>query len=93
VAGTMALTCSKGGTNTGAVAAVHTLVSTDWVVFGLLINGVTSVTPYINGVAGTPATATIPDDQLLGPYFLVRNGDATTQEILDVDYVRVVELR
>jgi hypothetical protein len=92
-AAAMALTCSKNGTNTGAVAGVHTLVSGNWVKFGLLINGVTSVTPYINGTAGTAATATICDDELLTPYFLVRNGDGTTQEILEIDYVRVIQLR
>jgi hypothetical protein len=92
-AAAMALTCSKDGTNTGAVAAVHTLVNNTWTRFGLLIDGVTSVTPYIDGVAGTAATATICDDELLTPYFLVRNGDATTQEVLQIDYVKVVQLR
>jgi hypothetical protein len=54
---------------------------------------VTSITPYVNGVAGTAATATICDDESLAPYFLVRNGDATTTQILDIDYVKVVQLR
>ena len=89
----VALTLSKNGTNTGAVAAVHTMVSGTYATFGFFVNGVTSVTPYINGVAGTAATATIPDDQSLAPYFLVRNGDGTTQQVLHVDYVRVVQLR
>ncbi len=89
----MALTCSKDGTDTGAVANVQTIVSNTWYTFGLLINGVTSVTPYINGVAGTAATATICDDELLAPYFLIRNGDATTTQVLHVDYVKVVQLR
>jgi hypothetical protein len=89
----VALTASKNGTDTGAVAAVHTLVSGTAVVFGLLIDGVTSITPYIDGVAGTAATATIPDDESLAPYFLVRNGDNVTTQILDVDYVKVVQLR
>jgi len=93
VAGTVNCTASKDGTDTGAVAAVHTLVSGAWVVFGLLIDGVTSITPYVNGVAKTALTATICDDELLTPYFLVRNGDATTTEILAIDYVRVVQLR
>ena len=88
-----ALTCSKNGTDTGAVAGVHTLVTGTWVTLGFKVDGVTSVTPYVNGVAGTPATATICDDESLAPYFLVRNGDATTQQILAIDYVRVVQLR
>ena len=89
----LALTCSKNGTNTGAVAAVHTMVTGTYATYGLFIDGVTSVTPYINGVAGTAATATINNDESMAPYFLVRNGDATTQQILTVDYVKVVQLR
>lgn len=87
------LTLSKGGVNTGAVAGVHTMVSNTYAVFGFKIDGVTSCTPYINGVAGTAATATFPDDESMSPYFLVRNGDGTTQQVLHVDYVRVVQLR
>lgn len=90
---TFTATASKNGTDTGAVSGVHTLVSGSWVTFGLLIDGVTSITPYVNGVAKTALTATICDDELLTPYFLVRNGDATTQEVLEIDYVRVVQLR
>lgn len=89
----MALTASKNGTNTGASAGVTTLVSGTWVKLGLKIDGVTSITPYINGVAGTAITATICDDESLAPYFLVRNGDGTTQQKLDVDWIRVVQLR
>ncbi len=88
-----ALTASKGGTDTGAVAGVHTLVTATWVTLGFKIVGLTSITPYVNGVVGTAAVATFPDDQSLAPYFLVRNGDGTTTQILDVDYVRVVQLR
>jgi len=88
-----ALTCSKNGTNTGAVAGVHTLVTAVWVTLGFKIVGLTSCTPYVNGVAGTAAVATFCDDESLAPYFLVRNGDATTAQILDIDYIKVVQLR
>ncbi|KKL04594.1 hypothetical protein LCGC14_2614490, partial [marine sediment metagenome] len=89
----LALTASKGGTDTGASAGIHTMVSGTYVTMGFKIDGVTSITPYINGAAGTPITATIPDDEHLAPYFLVRNGDGTTQQVLHVDYVKVVQLR
>jgi hypothetical protein len=89
----LALTCSKNGTNTGAVAGVHTMVTGTYATYGLLIDGVTSVTPYINGTAGTAATATINDDESMAPYFLVRNGDGVTQQKLSIDYVKVVQLR
>lgn len=89
-----ALTASKNGTNTGESAAtLHTLVNNTYVRLGFLIDGVTSVTPYVNGVAGTAITATIPDDESLGMFLLVRNGDGTTQEVLHVDYVKVVQIR
>jgi hypothetical protein len=88
-----ALTCSKGGVNTGAVAGVHTLVTATWVKLGFLIDGLTSCTPYVDGVAGTAATATFCDDEALAPYFLVRNGDNVTTQILDIDYVNVVQLK
>lgn len=88
-----ALTCSKDGTDTGAVAGVHTLVSDTYVTLGFKIDGLTSCTPYVNGVAGTAATATFSDDESLCPYFLVRNGDGTTQQVMHVDYVKVVQLR
>lgn len=89
----LTLTASKNGTNTGESAGVHTLVTGTWVTLGLLINGVTSITPYVDGVAGTAITATICDDESLAPIFLVRNGDGTTQQKLDIDYVKVVQLR
>ena len=92
-AAAMAFTCSMDGTNTGAVAAVHTLVTTAWTTFGFLVSGITSVTPYVNGVAGTAATATLCTDELLTPYFLVRNGNATGARTLEIDYVRVVQIR
>ena len=87
------LTLSKDGTNTGAVSGVKTMVSGTYVRFGFKIDGVTSVTPYIDGVAGTAATATFNDNESMSPYFLVRNGDGSTQQVLHVDYVRVVQLR
>lgn len=89
----LALTASKGGTNTGASAGVKTMVTNVYATYGLLIDGVTSITPYIDGVAGTAITATIPDDESLSPYFLVRNGDNVTQQVLHVDYVETVQLR
>lgn len=89
-----ALTASKDGTNTGeSGATLHTLANNTWVRLGFLIDGITSVTPYVNGVAGTPITATICDDESLAPFFLVRNGDGVTQEVLHIDYVKCVQLK
>ena len=86
------ITASKGGTNTGTVTTTVDLTA-GWIKLGLLIDGVTSITPYINGTAQTALTTTIPDDQELSPFFMVRNGDATITQTLEVDYVKVVQLR
>lgn len=89
-----AITASKNGTDTGESAAtLHTLVNNSYVKLGFLVNGLTSVTPYINGVAGTAITATIVDDESLTPFALVRNGDGTTQEVLHIDYIKCVQLK
>ncbi len=61
---------------------------------GFLCEGVTKVTPYLDGVAGTALTtvAGIPDGVALGWTIGVKNGD-TNAEIIYPDYVRVVQLR
>lgn len=89
----LTLTASKDGTNTGESAGVHTLVTATWVRLGFLVDGLTSITPYVNGVAGTAISATFCDDEELTPFFLVRNGDETTTQIMEIDYVRVAQLR
>ena len=86
------ITASKSGTNTGTVTTTVDLTA-GWIKLGFLVDGVTSITPYINDVAQTPLTATICDDQLLSPFFMVRNGDATITQTLEVNYVKVVQLR
>ena len=56
--------------------------------------GSATITPYINGVAGTAISsityATVAE---MSPIFGVRNGDATTQQTLTADYVKVCRLR
>jgi len=86
------LTASKAGTNTGANADIGTM-TTGWHTYGFYVNGVTNITPYFDGTADDAITATIPDAVLLSPFFMVRNGDATTTQTLEIDYVKVVQLR
>ena len=86
------ITASKSGTNTGTVTTTVDLTA-GWIKLGLLIDGTSTITPYINGTAQTALTTTIPDDQELSPFFMVRNGDATITQTLEVDYVKVVQLR
>jgi len=93
-AGTLQCTASLGGVNTSTNADVATLVDGTWVTAGFYVNGVTSITPYINGVAQTALpTTTIPDDTAQGVIMGARNGDDTATQNLEVDYVRVVQLR
>lgn len=89
---TVKCTASKDGTNTGQNANVGTL-TTGWHTYGFYVAGKTSITPYFDGTAGTALTATICDDEALCPLFLVRNGDGTTQQTMEIDYVKCVQLR
>jgi hypothetical protein len=85
-------TASKGGTHTGTLTTAVDL-SADWVTLGFKVNGVTSIVPYINGVAQTAVTATMQDTEELAIGFMVRNGDAAITQTLEIDYVRCVQLR
>jgi len=89
---TIKCTASKDGTNTGQNANVGTL-TTGWHTYGFYADGKTSITPYFDGTAGTALTATICDDEALCPLFLIRNGDGTTTQTMEIDYVKVVQLR
>lgn len=89
---TLQFGASKDGTDTGTNTNAGTL-GTDWIVLGFKVEGLTRAIPYVNGVAGTPITATFCDDEALTPIVMVRNGDATTAQTIEVDYVKVVQLR
>ncbi|MHC4121711.1 MAG: hypothetical protein ACYSWO_29925 [Planctomycetota bacterium] len=91
--GTIDFTASMGGTNTGASASIATLVEDTWMTLGFYVNGITNITPYIDGVAGTAITATLPTDTSQGIILGCRNGDATETITTTIDYVRCVQLR
>lgn len=77
----------------GTVAAVHTLVAATYVKLGFIVNGVDSITFYVNGVANatTLATANVPIVGLT-PSFVV-HATGTDQAVLDDDIVQAVQLR
>ncbi len=88
---------SDGGTNL-QTAGVATLVDNTWTVLKLVFDGgatgAATITPYVDGTAGTAiASVTYATMALMSPVFMVRNGDATTQQTLEVDYVRVIQER
>ena len=82
---------SKNGTDTGANTNVGT-VTTGWHTIAFRVDGLTSATPYFDGVAGTPISATFCDDEALSPIAMIRNG-AGAAKTLEVDYVKVVQVR
>ncbi|HUU90642.1 MAG TPA: hypothetical protein VM238_05460 [Phycisphaerae bacterium] len=67
------------------------LADNTWINVGFLVNGVTSVTPYINGVAYTAVTANIPATEL-ALSFAVLSGEGAANR-LDIDWVRCTQLR
>ena len=78
----------KAGTRS-STASAHTLVDDTYVKLGFVVDGLTSVTPYVNGVAKTAITTNIPIVALT-PSF-VCHSSGTTDPILHVDWVAVYQ--
>ena len=78
----------KAGTRS-STASAHTLVDDTYVKLGFVVDGLTSVTPYVNGVAKTAITTNIPIVALT-PSF-VCHSSGTTDPILHVDWVSVYQ--
>ena len=76
---------SEKATSRSSTAAVHTVVDDDYVKLGFVVDGLTKITPIVNGVAQTAITSDIP---ILGmtPTF-VCHSSGTTDPILHVDWV------
>lgn len=93
-AATFSASSSDNGVNLQS-AAVGTIVDATWIKIGLLFDGgatgAATITPYINGAAGTPiASVTYATMAEMAVLFMVRNGNNVTTQTLDVDYVKVV---
>jgi hypothetical protein len=96
--GTVFLASCDNGSNIVSAASLHTMVTNTWTRLGFHWDGAATalgtITPYINGIPGAPiAGITYGTMTELAPIFMVRNGDATTTQILDIDYVLVVQER
>ncbi len=83
---------NKASTRVNTTAAT-TLVAATYVKLGFIVDGVTTITFYVNGVANatTIATASIPVVGLT-PSFSV-HATGTDQAVVDIDWVRVAQLR
>lgn len=74
----------KAGTRVSDTSA-GTIADDTYIKVGFLINGLTSITPFVDGVAGTVQTASIPIVEMT-PSF-VCHSSGTTDPILHVDWV------
>lgn len=68
------------------------LVDNTFVTVGFFWDGRDTITPYVDGVAGTAHSTTIPDDEELAISFAQLNGEAAAN-VLRLDYVKVVQKR
>lgn len=96
--GTIFLVSADNGTDLVSPASLKTLITNTWTRVGFYFDGgatgSATITPYIDGVAGQSIPAiTYATMAELCPTFYVGNGDATTTQILDIDYVLVVQER
>ena len=82
----MGIHSEKAGSRS-STAAVHTVVDDAYVKLGFLIDGLTKITPYVNGVAKTAITlvTAIPIVEMT-PSFVCKAG-ATTRPVLSIDWV------
>ena len=78
----------KAGTRS-STASAHTLVDDTYVKLGFVVDGLTSVTPFVNGVAKTAITTNIPIVALTPSFVCHSRG--TTDPILHVDWVSVYQ--
>ena len=67
----------------------------DWHVFGMHFDGTTTLTPYIDGTAGTAITWTntfAPVSVPLSPMFGAKNNSAdSTTSAIDIDYIKFIK--
>lgn len=91
------LCSSDGGTDTDSAASLATLVTNTYITLGWFFDGGASgtgtITPYVNGVAGTPIVCTYAAATEMSAILMVRNGDNVTQQIMKADYVKAVAER
>jgi len=80
----MGIHSEKAGSRS-STASVHTVVDDDYVKLGFIVDGLTKITPFVNGVAQTAITTNIPIVAMT-PSF-VCHSSGTTDPIVHVDWV------
>lgn len=82
---------AKDGTETER-AAVATASNDTWVLLGFKWDGST-LTPYINGVAGTAISTNVPDNENMSPVLAYLNGAGSAEnDTFAIDWVRCVSI-
>jgi hypothetical protein len=91
-AGRLDLTTESGGTN-GSQSTVHTLVEDVYAILGFYVEGLTQVTPLVNGVPGTPVTSgstTIPTTELAVTFACLEEG-SSVDPITSLDWYYCIQ--
>jgi hypothetical protein len=83
---------TEKNTTATEVAAAGT-ADTNWIKLGFYYDGAGTVTPYVNGAAGTASTTNIPEDEQLTVSICLQNGEGSATKTMYVDYVKVVQMR
>lgn len=78
------VTENDGSLTAGGTA--HTFVDGEYVKLGFVVDGVSSITPYVNGVAGDKITTNIAATKPMTPSVVVQSV-ATTQPVGSVDWI------
>ena len=78
------VTENDGSLTAGGTA--HTFVDGTYVKLGFIVDGVSSITPYVNGVAGDKITTNIAATKPMTPSVVVQSV-ATTQPVGSVDWI------
>ncbi len=89
-AGYLYFDCADASTHNRTLAAAL-MVTDTWIRLGFKVVGVTSVTPFVDGVAGTELTSNLPiatTDMKLS--FACLCNDGTNQPIMEVDWVKAI---
>ena len=85
----LAIHSEKAGSRS-STSAVHTVVDDTYVKVGFVIDGVSKITPYVNGVAKTAITTNIPIVEMT-PSF-VCHSSGTTDPIMHIDWVACYQI-
>ena len=79
------LVTENGGSRTASASSLATLVDGTYVKLGFVVDGVSKITPYVNGVAGDAITTNVAASELCPT--LVCQTDGTVRPVMYVDWV------